>query len=141
MTSDQALGSSPEHFVRTRHRRRNVHHQHFLRKNPSAYGKPITFHKLVVLKPSPNQRDQVEEIFRARPLSDQVTPCRPRSSTARLGAVRSRNCQSDSDNDREEPNAKPSDKKCGADHKHSARMANFPLVMKNVAFDNEKSES
>jgi hypothetical protein len=25
-----------------------------LRKNPSAYGKPITFHRLVVLKPSPN---------------------------------------------------------------------------------------
>jgi hypothetical protein len=58
-----------------------------------------------------------------------------------LGAVRSRNCQSDSDNDREEPNANPSDNKCGAEHKHCARVADFQLIMQNVAFDYEKSES
>jgi hypothetical protein len=44
-------------------------------------------------------------------------------------------------NDREEPNAKPSDKKRGAEHIHCARVADFPLIMQNVAFDNKKSES
>jgi hypothetical protein len=59
----------------------------------------------------------------------------------RLGAIRSRNYKSDSDNDREEPNAKPGDKKCGAEHIHCARVADFPLIMQHIAFDNEKSES
>ena len=59
----------------------------------------------------------------------------------RLVAERGRNHQSDRDNDREEPNAKPGDKKCGAKHKHCARVANFQLVLQKVAFDSKESES
>jgi hypothetical protein len=60
---------------------------------------------------------------------------------ARLDAICGRNCKTDSNNDREEPNAKPSDNKCGAEHKHCARVADFPLVMQNIAFSNEKNET
>ena len=56
-------------------------------------------------------------------------------------AERSRNRQSNRANHREEPYAKPGDNKCGAKHKHCARVANFQLVLQKVAFDNEKGES
>ena len=59
----------------------------------------------------------------------------------RLIAERGRNRQPDRDYDREEANANPGDNKCRAEHKHCARVANLPLVLHDVAFDNEKSES
>jgi hypothetical protein len=59
----------------------------------------------------------------------------------RFGAARNRNRQSNSGNDREEPDTSPRDKQGGAEHKHRARVTNFPLVVQKIAFDNEKGET
>jgi hypothetical protein len=56
-------------------------------------------------------------------------------------AERRRNRQSDRADDCEERNAGCRSQTSGAEHEHSARVANFQLVQQRIAFDNEKSES